>query len=448
VRDPLKALEEIHQEFELYVHKIRGRIYQSIAIALPWFSPLQIIWEGKKERGWLEVLVFGDTSQGKSAMVKRFQDHFQAGVFRSGKATSVAGLLAGARQLGGSKDWVVKPGLLPRCHGGLLSLDEYHGVSSDTARAMSQARSEGIVHYDKIVSFTRVCMVRKHFLANCINKEGESVWMAEESFPIRYVPLIMHSPEDTRRLDYAVGFATSQEIRDQIFSPPSLNGHRQQFDSSRCASLVHWIWSRTAQDVIFLPETEAQILTNSRMMADRYDCEIPLVEAGDARIKLARVSAAVAGHLFSADESGEKLLVKPEHVDAAFSLLEWIYHGTDTKFAEYAEHNRTAGATNDKVVRSVGLALDNCDRHDGQGAADIVMWMRSQSHPVTYADVNTLGQLTELGTRMFFEVMVNHGLVRQSHSGFKLNRKGALIIGKLTEWHLTALRPFGEYMLE
>jgi hypothetical protein len=52
--------------------------------------------------------------------------------------------------------------------------------------------------------------------------------------------------------------------------------------------------------------------------------KISLVQAEDIRLKLARISCAIAGRLFSTD-NGETLVVKREHAEYAYNFIVQIY---------------------------------------------------------------------------------------------------------------------------
>jgi len=58
------------------------------------------------------------------------------------------------------------------------------------------------------------------------------------------------------------------------------------------------------------------------------------VQAANIRIKIARVAAALAARTFSTDDSCEKLIVRPEHVDDAVLFMNRVYGMTAFGYRE------------------------------------------------------------------------------------------------------------------
>jgi hypothetical protein len=65
--------------------------------------------------------------------------------------------------------------------------------------------------------------------------------------------------------------------------------------------------------------------------------EPPLVQAENVRVKLARIAASIAARTFSADETGQKLIIRKAHVDSAVEFVDMIY-GMDS--FGYLRHSR------------------------------------------------------------------------------------------------------------
>src|SRR3546814_7187092 len=61
-------------------------------------------------KGWLELLVLGDTRTGKCEAALRLSDHYNAGVMKSCEGATFAGLVGGAEQAGSS--WMVRWGTI------------------------------------------------------------------------------------------------------------------------------------------------------------------------------------------------------------------------------------------------------------------------------------------------------------------------------------------------
>jgi hypothetical protein len=79
------------------------------------------------------------------------------------------------------------------------------------------------------------------------------------------------------------------------------------------------------------------VLACAEELGGRYIADPPLVQPENVRVKLARLSVAVAARLFSHDGTGQAVLVKAEHVDAAVELLDMLY---GKRWFGYADHSK------------------------------------------------------------------------------------------------------------
>ena len=106
--------------------------------------------------------------------------------------------------------------------------------------------------------------------------------------------------------------------------------------SDLCHNLVLWAWSRRAEHIVFVEDTEACILEAANEMSDRYSDCIPLIEGMSLRLKIARIAVAMAIRLFSTDDN-ERVLVTWEHAMAAKELMCRIYDAPNFALDVYAE---------------------------------------------------------------------------------------------------------------
>jgi hypothetical protein len=81
-----------------------------------------------------------------------------------------------------------------------------------------------------------------------------------------------------------------------------------------CRNLVMWAWTRKVKDVDISRKTSDACRTYSKELYTKYSKDFPLVNAGEQRFKMARMSTALACRLFSTDD-GVRVIVKPEHVE-------------------------------------------------------------------------------------------------------------------------------------
>jgi DNA replicative helicase MCM subunit Mcm2 (Cdc46/Mcm family) len=90
---------------------------------------LSFDFDGKRiQRGWLELLIIGDTRTGKSEVAVRLCKFFNAGEVVSCEAASFAGIIGGLQQYGGAKEWSINWGAIPINDRRLVVLDECGGL--------------------------------------------------------------------------------------------------------------------------------------------------------------------------------------------------------------------------------------------------------------------------------------------------------------------------------
>lgn len=126
-----------------------------------------------------------------------------------------------------------------------------------------------------------------------------------------------------------------------------------RYTSRLCSQLINWVWSRTRDQIVWEPGVENYVLERAQVLGARYVPDPPLVQAENIRIKLARLAVAVAGRLFSTDDTGELLVVDYEHVDTAETLLNAFYGMESFGYREHSAnvlHQRQQAERNVKQV--------------------------------------------------------------------------------------------------
>lgn len=100
-------------------------------------------------------------------------------------------------------------------------------------------------------------------------------------------------------------------------------------------------------------KTTEAILDFSSTQGKKYNSSIPIVEAAEQRIKLAKLAVASACRFFSCSEDGERVLVKPHHAEFAYSFLEMCYCKSSMRYDEWAKKQ------NDQLTLKDSEALRN-----------------------------------------------------------------------------------------
>lgn len=314
--------DEIHRDFEANVTHIVGRSDLLTGIDLTYHSALGFNFQGIPiQKGWLEFLCIGDTRTGKSETTQSMLRHYQLGEMSVAENTSYAGLVGGLQQTG-DKRWFLTWGKLPLNDGRLFVIDEASGLSLDDIAKMSGIRSSGIAEITKIQTERTTSRTRLIWLSN--PRSGNS--LATYSHGVQAVAELIGKAEDISRFDFVVSAAKDEvSIQDinRTIDPALLPKH--VYTSDLCKLLILWAWSRKPEDIEFEDEAVRLILEYAIEMGEMYSSQVPLVEGANQRIKIARLAVATAARLFSTDEQGEKVIVKPCHVRFVYDYLDQIY---------------------------------------------------------------------------------------------------------------------------
>lgn len=198
---------------------------------------------------------------------------------------------------------------------------------------MSAVRSSGRAQVSKIVSQETFARTRTIWISNPV--DGRPI-QATNNGAIDAIQKLITNPEDIARFDMAM-VAAQEDVNSAVINSanPPRAPHRATRDLA--SSLVTWSWSRRPDQVQWGQGVERHVLACAEELGGRYIADPPLVQPENVRIKLARLSVAVAARLFSHDGSAETVLVQKEHVDAAVELLDMLY---SKRWFGYADHSR------------------------------------------------------------------------------------------------------------
>lgn len=311
-----RKFDEIHADLEANVTKIYKRRDLLTALDLVLHSVLRFNFQGDLVRkGWVEALVMGDTRCGKSESVGRAIAHYRVGEIVTGENTTFAGLIGGMQQT--QKTWSITWGKYPLNDRRAVIVDEASGLPTDIIARMSGVRSSGIAEIVKIQTERTAARVRALWMTNPRGKRP----LAAFTSGMDAIADMIGSPEDQARFDFAMTVATG-EVPFSVINSSTRPQVAHRFTTELCNRLIYWAWSRKPDQVIFTPGAEEACLTYATELSKQY--VPPLVEGAEQRIKLARLAVSAACRVFSTDD-GERVLVKPDHVEFVRDYLHQIY---------------------------------------------------------------------------------------------------------------------------
>lgn len=342
-----QKFNEIHADLERNVTYIWGRRKVAVAVDLIYHSAISFVFQEQPvKRGWAECLIIGDSGQAKTTLVERLMAHYKAGELLSGESSRRTGLVYSLQQNGNKGSWTLIWGAMPLNDGGLVTVDELSGMAEDDLAKMSDVRSSGIAKATGVIVAETTARTRMIFISNPRNGRQ----LRAETYGVSAILKLWGKAEDVRRLDFAVAVASGEvDTRTVNRAVSEMPAVPHVYTSEACNLRVMWAWSRRPEDIVFTEEATQSILAYAEKMGKKYSARIPLVEPADQRLKLARLAVSVATCVCSTDETWQKVIVKPEHVEFVYDYLLSVYDqramGYDRFSAdEFESSDTTTGA--------------------------------------------------------------------------------------------------------
>lgn len=268
-------------------------------------------------RGWIEGLAIGDTRVGKSETAQKILNHYKAGEMSTTEKASFAGLIGALQQIGDS--WMVTWGKFPMNDMRLYIIDETSGLALEDIELMSGVRSSGIAEIVKVHQERTFARTRKIWLSN----PRAPYPLNSYNTGVEAIAELIGKPEDISRFDLAITLA-EDEVPIEIINRGYLNKVHHIYTSELCHKLIMWAWTLKEENIFFTKEAENKCLEWAFKLSAKYTSVIPLVHSSEQRIKIARLSVALAARLFSTND-GINLIIKEEHVDYVCNFLMKLY---------------------------------------------------------------------------------------------------------------------------
>lgn len=426
VRD---KFNEIHMDLERNVTFIWERRPVAFAVDLIYHTVLNFYFQEQYvKRGWGELLIIGDSGQAKTTIVERLMHHYRLGEIHSGESSKRTGLVYSMQQT--NKRWFLVWGAFPLNDGGLLTIDELSGLSEDDLAVMSDVRSSGVAKATGVITAETTSRTRAIYISNPRNGRQ----LNSETYGVSAVLKLMGKAEDVRRLDLAMSVASgdvdpalvNKSLRD-IPEVPHI------YTSDACNARALWAWSRKPDDVIFTAEATERILEKATEMGAKYTSSIPIVEAADQRIKIARLSVAAACCVFSSDETGEKVIVKPEHVDFVVDFMDELYCTKSFGYDKLSEQDRVTSDTSDDNISKLRASFLMLPITDFNEMAKILYQLPYFSR----ATLEDYSGLSKDDLRMLLKFMTNNHLVDKLRGDYRRLPLGTELFENLTRVPVT-----------
>jgi hypothetical protein len=346
-------MDSIYEFYSRNVTRIYGRSSLHALVDLVYHSTLSVTLDEKTEKGWLELLIVGDSSQGKTEVTKNLAEWYGLGVRVDCKNATVAGLLGGLEQMNGK--WFAQWGVIPVHDRRLVILEELKGLHPEVFAKLTDTRSSGKAQIPKIHRSTTWARTR---LIAVSNPAKRGVTMDAYAFGVNAAMELVPNPEDLRRFD-AVMILNRGDIDTSLLNRRQ-PAAEELFDAELAKRLVLWGWTREAKQVHADDDAVTLIHDISESLNDTYSDSIPIFDRGSTRNKLLRWATAAAVRTFSTDASGLEVIVRPCHVQYIEHLLRQEYQSRSSGYLEYSR-----SATDENTVMHVADVLKAMNQMGG-----------------------------------------------------------------------------------
>lgn len=333
-----ERLNEIYSDFEANVTRIYLRRDLHLTYDLAYHSVLHFNFgDSLDNRGWAEVLVIGDTEQGKSHIIEMMLKHYGLGFKIDSKSVTPAGLTIGLEK-SYSKHFAVL-GAFPKNDRKLIIFEELKGMKQETFQSLTEVRSSGFVQTTKIKNATRRARVRIIAISNPPDRrEIESY-----SFGIESALGLIGTHEDLRRFDivYIAGKNDiDRKLLNELLSNPPKAEHKYTDDLSQQLILKAWKCEQVEFEDLNL------ILSLTGKLVEKFGHGPPVLGANSSHLKVAKLAAALAAR--TASYSGEILIVRNCHVEYITQFLDRIYCSRSSRLDEKSRSVRDSTLLRDR----------------------------------------------------------------------------------------------------
>jgi hypothetical protein len=413
-----EKLDQIYSDLEANVTQIFKRRDMHLAMDVAWHSPLLFSFDGRQVNGWTNVLVIGDSSQGKSECAGRLMAHYGCGDKTDCKNVTVAGLLGGLEQLGNR--WFVRWGTIPQHDRALVILEELKGAPVEVLSKLTDMRSSGIAEIPKIERRRALARTRILMLSNPRSPRS----MSSYHFGIEAIHELLGNLEDVRRIDLAVA-VSKDDMDDETINILARNRPRvEHLVTSACSRrLILWTWTRKSEEVVFDDEATTTTMAEARTLCAKFNEAVPLVDRGSMKLKIARLAGSIAARTFSTVD-GAQLLVQARHVRWASRFFDSLYSSSAMGYAEFSAAQQVMSTVQDpKLILKALRGYKNTD-----DLASVLL----RRDTISLEDLQAACELDLDRSRQLLSLLVRKGaLLRTSRSEYAKNPEFIALLKEL-----------------
>lgn len=325
VKGIIKKHDEINELLARNVTFIYGRPHLHTAIDLTFHSPLQVKFGNKVQNSYAEVAIIGDTNTGKNEVLDRLCDYYGSGLVVDSGSTTRAGLIGGSNPEG-----IFSWGLYVQQHGQLLGLDEGAHLKETiaTLRCVREGKADVSNAHAKRQT---ACQTRLVILAN--DPHGS---LSENAYPVQSLKALFTEGADISRFTYAY-FMREEDVSAELLNGLAPDTIESDITQEDFQIRLNNAWAIHHTNIIIDEDATTAIGSNASTIAEKYSSKIPLIQRAIAKKKLLSWASALALTQYHMDESGEKLLITKEYVEAARVIVESHYDSDACQYDAFSE---------------------------------------------------------------------------------------------------------------
>jgi len=405
---------------------------------LTYCSPLWIVFNGERIRGWLNVACIGDSGTGKSVAFERISEWLGIGDIFSALTGRRTGLAYSIQVGSGNRRARVQWGVCPRSSGKILCIEEAQALPQWDIQALAIAMDTGKLKVDMVASGNCECATRLMFLGNPPHGKTLSHYtMGCVAAKELFFPMFL------RRLDVALFLRRHDKAG--VYNKAYAKTDHELVTPEMASAIVFYAWSLTEDRLRFSKEATEAILDQSELLGQRFgqSDDLPLVAPADFRKTLARLSAAFAVLSLAGDEGFHIITVTDGHVAAMVDFLERIYTSPSALLNEYSDMMvRQQGMIDYDIVKASILRALKSSADSDDAFADKCPFARLLSlllsgRPFSERELQDVFGIDAL--RPMLGVTIRHNLAETGSSGVFLTPKGVKFFDRFSsecpEWH-------------
>lgn len=408
------------------VTRVRERFEPHLAVLMTYHSCLNYYFQGQLEkRGWMESIFVGDSGQAKTLLVDNLMEFTGLGNMTSGEGASRTGLVYRLEQQG--ERWFIIWGKYPLSDRKLIAIDEFSELNPEDFGKITEARTTGVLRVDRAVNTETNARVRLMLLSN----PARSRTLASFAHGVEALKPLFASPADIRRLDLAL-FLQSGDVPKSVLNQEYVKPKTQIVSGDVLRNSILWAWSRKAEQIEITSKAMKRILKKADELAEKYGYaqDIPLMEPADLRKKLARMSIAIAALVHSTDETHEKIVVHPEHVDYVDDFINVIYDNPNARLDIYSAKSKEESELTEEEKEALTKALEDLDFADNAGVSQEIIELFRRNDILKPAEIIDMLAFERAQVNNRLSILTKHNMIKRTRDGL---RKLPKFIEYLTE---------------